>query len=317
MSPFCANNLRHTSTPSIISIPATVTSTKTQTTHVVSTWTVGNNSFSTTTKTAVRTYIDFVPGITNYTTVVSTTTTTLSTSTSILRTTSGFRDIKASKQTCRPVEPAPVAPVMRRDDGAEPDDGEDDTDTLISPSSVPTAGLVKLNAAMFPSAVTCVATIVTTTGYTTVVPANITTTKIGRTPTAFVNTTTTLTNTHTHVLRNVTRVFTQTTTSTSTISQTIRPVTSTSYTTSTLTLSTATTTLLGACRTQRLLGPTIAANASFPRAERGLTVADIYYNQNTLRLWTSFQKTSYDCCATCQETGDCAFGGVSCHHHPT
>ena len=295
---------RHTSTPSIISIPAPVTVTDTHTTHVVSTLTEGFHNRSTTTHTRTETSIAFVPGITNTTTLVATTTTALNTMTSTLRTTSGFRDIEATKETCRPVLPVPA--VARRDSPAVSDDGEVDTSNSTSP--VPASGLVGIQAAAYPSAVSCIATVVTSTGYTTIIPANVTITKIGRAPTTVVDTITTLTNTHTQILNNATYTLTLLTTTTYTTSATILPITSTAYSTSTYTLSTTTSTFLGACRTQRILGPSILPNASFPASERGLILNNIMYNPNKVQLWTSFKLSSYDCCEACQTSDDCAFG---------
>jgi len=150
--------------------------------------------------------------------------------------------------------------------------------------------------------------VITSTGYTTIIPANVTITKIGRAPTTVIDTTTTLTNTHTHILNNATYTMTLSTTTTFTTSATILPITSTAYSTSTYTFSTTTSTFLGACRTQRILGPSILPNASYPASERGLILNNILYNPQTAQTWTSFKLSSYDCCEACQMTDDCAFG---------
>jgi len=238
-------------------------------------------------------------------------TTTLSTVTSVLKTTSGFRNIRATRETCRPELPAPVvnSTLSRRGEDDNDDQTDDVPDNTNSTSVVPTStiGLSRLNAvAAYPSLVSCIATVVTSTGYITVLPANTTTTRIGHTPTAVVQTTTFLTSTHTKLLDNATHTHTTSSMFIFTTGVTARPSTLTSYTTTTYTLPTATTTFYGACRTQRVLGPILPT--SFPKAERGFTVDDIYYDPDVLQLWSFYTPTNYTCCQACQDQPDCAFG---------
>lgn len=302
-------SLVHTSTPFVISIPRTYTRTNTQTKHTVTTTTLGFQSTSTSTRTYTKTYWSMIPGITNTTTMTASVTTTLSTVTTVLKTTSGFRNIRNTRETCRPKLPAPVlnSTLSRRDEDDDDDQPDDIPDITNSTSVVPTIGLSRLNAAAaYPSLVSCIATVVTSTGYITVLPANTTTTRIGRTPTAVVQTTTFLTSTHTKVLNNATHTRTTSSMFIFTTGVTARPSTLTSYITTTYTLSTATTTFYGACRTQRVLGPILPT--SFPRAERGYTVDDIYYDPDILQLWSFYTPTNYTCCQACQDQADCAFG---------
>lgn len=305
-------NIQHTSTPSIITIPPTFTRTDTQTKHTVVTTTLGFDNTSTSTKTYTRTSYSIIPGITNTTTVTASVTTTLSTLTSILKTTSGFRDIRDTRETYSPKLSA-SAPYMNATLSRRDDDDDDDNDTDVVPdttnstSVVPTIGLSRLNALVYPSLVSCIATVVTSTGYTTVLPANTTTTRIGHTPTTVAQFTTTLTATHTKILNNASHTRTTSSMFIFTTGVTAaHPITSTIYTTTTFTLPTTTTTYYGACRTQRVLGPILPSG--FPKTERGLTVDDIYYDQDVLQLWSFYTPTNYTCCQACQDQPDCAFG---------